>query len=58
MSLWRLLRTYLTPFRSALLALVVLQATAAPAAWVVLVLSAGVFFLLLTRPVVAHTVDR
>ena len=39
-------------------ALVVLQATAAPAAWVVLVLSAGVFFLLLTRPVVAHTVDR
>ena len=26
MSLWRLLRTYLTPFRSALLALLVLQA--------------------------------
>lgn len=39
-------------------ALVVLQATAAPAAWVVLVVSAAVFLLLLTRPVVVHTVDR
>lgn len=39
-------------------ALAVLQATAAPGAWAVLVLSAVVFLLLLTRPVVAHTVDR
>lgn len=39
-------------------ALAVLQATGAPAAWAVLVLSAAVFLLLLTRPVVAHTVDR
>ncbi|WP_225753620.1 hypothetical protein [Actinotalea sp. Marseille-Q4924] len=39
-------------------ALAVLQATSAPAAWAVLVLSVVVFVLLLTRPVVAYTVDR
>lgn len=39
-------------------ALAFLQATASPVAWAVLVLSAVVFVLLLTRPVVAHTVDR
>ncbi|EYR62668.1 hypothetical protein N866_06310 [Actinotalea ferrariae CF5-4] len=39
-------------------ALAVLQATGSPVAWAVLVLSAVVFVLLLTRPVVAHTVPR
>jgi hypothetical protein len=39
-------------------ALALLQATDAPLAWAVLVLSVVVFVLLLTRPVVAYTVDR
>ncbi|KGM10124.1 hypothetical protein [Cellulomonas carbonis] len=34
------------------------RATDTPAAWVVLAVSVGVFVLLLTRPVVAHTVDH
>lgn len=34
------------------------QATGSPVAWIVLAVSVVVFVLLLTRPVVVHTVDR